>query len=757
MKRYNIFIGLIIFLMYPYMLKAQYASKYKLTNFVQVDETSLQFDLELHNTGTIAFGLDAAQCRIDYNKAIYGSDTSNIMQLRAVTPLSTSLVGWYGGDGVNPPTLLSQRMTVTGNSGFIIFVTNPLADADYQIIDLIQPNAFIKLATIKILFTTGSGPLNNQKNKPFEEVLHNLAFNVTMGNHTLIRVNAYDDTSPPDVYKVGLQPAYTSMPQPLTENLPSSTANRKLAKYCFTGNGDFATNTLWNNATSTTITGYHATPPSLANALISGNATLSTNQTLTDLTLKAGTVTLTLNAGTQLSVDGSLYNDNATAGALTLKADGGVHPTASLKNNTASVTATVEQYIASADWLAPADGWHLLSSPVENQNISGSFTPTGSGNDYDCFAWDEASYTWFNQKDVNNHLSTFVPGSGYLVAYQQAGTKTFSGNLNAANLTENLSFANAIANLQGFNLIGNPFPCAINWGTGSWIKSSIENSAKVWDANGKNYIDVTLQDTPNRYVIPAMQGFFVRATENIPSPSIVIPADAKVHSSQGFYKTTNDMLIMKVSKDNATVYDKAAISFNSLSTNLYDPTYDASEMQTFGDAPGLYSMLTTGEKLSINTIPLPTVNTMVSLGFIAGTNASYTFNASNLANISFTHPIILEDTKTGLIQDLFQNPIYHFTASTTDSANRFILHFNAASMSIPENGMNNILAYCNNGQLMVSSNSVIKSIEIYNEIGQQLVVYKVNGNNFSTKISGKVQLLRILTNQGVMVKKVVGL
>lgn len=466
-----------------------------------------------------------------------------------------------------------------------------------------------------------------------------------------------------------------------------------------------------------------------------------------NLTINSGAV-LTIDAGKALTVNGVLTN-NSTNSGLIIKSD--TIATGSLINNTFNVPATTERYIPAANWTANDEGWHLLSSPVVNQSISGNFTPTGTGNEYDFFAWDEATYTWLNQKIPANNITSFGSGMGYLVAYQQADTKYFTGNLNSNNVTLSLSYLNT-STLKGFNLLGNPYPCALDWQNGAWLKTNIESSAKVWDAIGKNYIDVSLIPTPNTNIIPANQGFFVRATAA--GAGITIPSDAKVHSGQGFYKSTNDILVMKVSKNNSPVYDIAAISFNSQSTNLYNPLFDASEMQTFGDAPSFYSLLSTGEKLSINAIPTPTTNTIVNMGFVAGTNATYTFKATNLANISFTHPIILEDTKTGVSQNLFQNPTYQFTATTSDNANRFKLHFNA-STGIQENENNATLVYCTDGQIIVSSKSMIKTIEIYNEVGQQMGVYKVNGNEFQIKANGKIQIIRIQTTDSITIRKLV--
>ena len=70
-KNYK-FIGMLIILYVPFTIMAQYASNYKLTNFQQQNESYFEFDLELHNTGSIAFGMEAAACRIDFNQYISG-------------------------------------------------------------------------------------------------------------------------------------------------------------------------------------------------------------------------------------------------------------------------------------------------------------------------------------------------------------------------------------------------------------------------------------------------------------------------------------------------------------------------------------------------------------------------------------------------------------------------------------------------------------------------------------------------------------
>ncbi len=53
--------------------------------------------------------------------------------------------------------------------------------------------------------------------------------------------------------------------------------------------------------------------------------------------------------------------------------------------------------------------------------------------------------------------------------YAAGGTKTFAGALNTANVSVDLTnTAAGDADLQGFNLIGNPFPSALTWNASAW-------------------------------------------------------------------------------------------------------------------------------------------------------------------------------------------------------------------------------------------------------------------------------------------------
>ncbi|MCP4178353.1 MAG: T9SS type A sorting domain-containing protein [bacterium] len=757
MKKNYKFIGLFAFIMLPFIMMGQYAANYKLTNFEQVDETHFTFDLELHNTGSVTFGLDGAQCKIDYNQAIYGSESGNIVQNDAVTFISTDLTGHYGDPG--------DKVAVSGNPGFIMFYTSALSNSDYRIIDSIAPGAFIKLATIKVLFiimrTNPPPPAN--KNLPFEEVLHNLAFNVDMGTHKVNRVDSFQVFSGV-VYKRGNILDYTGISTLTVEDLPSSTANRELAKYCFTGTGNFATTSNWNNATSSDIAGYHIAPPTSSdNVLIGGSCTLASNQTLADLTIKS-TSTLTMNAGTQLSVDGTLYNENTTAGALTLKAGSGATPTASLKNSTPNIDATIECYLPA--WsttpilpLGYLPGYHLISSPVNNQAIAPNFTATPAA-DYDFFKWlivppftgELLDTCWLNQKVAAHNMTNFTNGVGHLVSYANAGTHDFVGDMNVTDFSPAINFATGVNG--PFNLIGNPYACALDGDMTTWAKANVNNVVYVMDGATGTFKtwDGSTGSLTNGH-IPAMQGFWVSSITS--GALLTIPASAKTHSSNNLSKTTTleNHLILNVESPNTTK-DATFIYFKDGCSNGVDRN-DGLLMRSWNSLnTQIYSSINGGAYV-INTLDTYEAPITVNVGFEPKVDGSFTITAEDIQSFNSASSIILHDLIANTTQDLRTNPTYTFTATTTDMVNRFKVEFAlAVGINNVDAATKNIFSFGNKIYINKITDK-IKSISVYNMLGQRVEnIQQPSSNEFTLNQESGYYTVRVVTDATVYSQKV---
>ncbi|MDD2962750.1 MAG: fibronectin type III domain-containing protein, partial [Bacteroidales bacterium] len=358
-------------------------------------------------------------------------------------------------------------------------------------------------------------------------------------------------------------------------------------------------------------------------------------------------------------------------------------------------TVTVQRYINGA-----ADAWHLLSSPVTGQAISGEWTPSGSYPDasgYDLYAYDEATNTYVNRKNtiaspvgvgprfddpsVNNGLN-FLAGKGYMCAYETVGTaKIFSGTLNEGIFYTDLSKEGSSV-YAGANLVGNPYPSSIDWKASpsvdlSGVRTETGGGKQfyTWNEGANNYGVYNNNNAGNngtngasRFIAP-MQAFWVMAAED--GGDLGFDNDSRVHSSQAWLKTaeaTNPTLVIRATAPGQNGYDEAMVEFNHESS-VGGATKRFSFVAT---APSLYLEKNT-EKFSISFLTDVATNPEIPVSFKAGIDGSYTLAATQ--GLENFERVTLHDLATGTTQELLQNPVYPFSASTTDAPNRFKLTF----------------------------------------------------------------------------------
>ena len=423
------------------------------------------------------------------------------------------------------------------------------------------------------------------------------------------------------------------------------------------------------------------------------NSADNTPALATNLRIESG-ATLNIPINKQLTVSGTLTNAG-TAASLVVASGG------SLIESTANVAATVNRDITA--WGAiPNHGWHLLSSPVAAQVIAPAFTDPTPAN-YDFYKWDEVTNFWLNQKVPGNNITSFVPGTGYLVAYATSiAPKVFAGPLNAANLAlSGLTLSTGVN--KGWNLLGNPFPSALTWGTG-WTMSNINATAKIWGESGASYVDILTGG-----IIPAMNGFMVQ-TSTAPG-SLTIPIAARVHSTQAWYKSSEGMLKLIAHDLDNSMEQESNIRVNENATEGFDAEYDSHFLP--GYAPLFYSVAGS-EQLSTNTLPAIEDSRVIPMGFVknAGNNFSIELKENSLNGVS---TVFLTDNKNGTVTNLSTIPIYTFTSVAGDNTNRFKISFVDSPTSITnpnvavdfkiraENGVITILQTRNqSGNVMIS-------------------------------------------------------
>jgi hypothetical protein len=396
--------------------------------------------------------------------------------------------------------------------------------------------------------------------------------------------------------------------------------------------------------------------------------------------------------------------------------------------------------------------FHFLSSPISGA-IIGQVFPESQYNNIWLRSYNEPTGTW-----VNHYVSESMEvGKGYSFYMDIASsTATFTGDLNNENVNPSLTNSGSSGNVNydGWNLLGNPYPCAIAWGQGTWNLSNVDSSVYVWNGASGNYVSYaggtgSLTDG----IIPSAQGFFVKATGS--SPSLTIPIDARVHSSQSFYKNGIANLLRLDIVNNVNAYtDATFIRFDENATSGYDDGMDAYKLDGDETAPMIYTV-SGDSRLSINTLKNASQNPELILYFKAGVNGEYKLTASNVGSFNQTE-IYLEDLFTNARQKLGENSEYTFIAKPEDPLNRFKLVFGSVGINHTEEEVPGVYAY--EGMIYIHFTEMTKAkVTINNLAGQIISRQDIRGEGLlnmpAPKASG-IYLINILTNKGSYTSKV---
>lgn len=375
--------------------------------------------------------------------------------------------------------------------------------------------------------------------------------------------------------------------------------------------------------------------------------------------------------------------------------------------------ARVERYLTQGKW-------HLISSPVASA-VSGMFL-----NDYLQY-FTESTNSWTDIPPVSTPLNV-MEGFALWTVDGAPTTEVFIGTTNTGNKNRNFTRVD-----QGWNLLGNPYPSALDWNEVT-IPAELNGAFWLFDpttgVNGeyKYYIEGGGGANTTSQYIPSGQGFFVRAWSG--SGNLNLTNASRVHSSQSFYKSGNSLptLVIKATGNNITT--QTAIRFIPESTTAFDRLYDVNKLTAYSpDVPVVYTRIQ-GEMTAINSLPSILGNETVPVYFTAGMEGSYYFTAEGLTDIDPAVPVYLEDVSMHTFQNLRVNPEYHF-AYVAGQEKEFRIHFKEATgIAIPPGLdvecylISNVL-YVNfpTGNTEVTSEGA--TVSIYSVTGQLLLQHTV--------------------------------
>jgi hypothetical protein len=328
----------------------------------------------------------------------------------------------------------------------------------------------------------------------------------------------------------------------------------------------------------------------------------------------------------------------------------------------------------------PNYNWHYVTTPVNN--YPKAVLTTEIGNSYNLLNYIETRVTgsdrntgwnWHDQYNSTPGFDYLYSNLGYNVYVSTDHTALFTGTiLNEQDLnfsSSALTYSGGTSDpygIYGWNLIGNPFTCSAD-ASGFTFGDNIDPTIYFTRNNIYCSYNVVTHQSLNGATnfIPAMQGFFVHAT-NGSARTLTIPASSRTNLSYKLYykgkgaKESFDYPLVKFNVSNGISSDEALIYFFKDAVTGFDRNFDTYKM--FAENPALPQIYTVSNniKLGMNGLPFPEKITEVPLKLKIGEAKDYTINILDLNNLDdYNVTLVHGDKKT----DLKTNPVYSFYAT----------------------------------------------------------------------------------------------
>jgi len=450
------------------------------------------------------------------------------------------------------------------------------------------------------------------------------------------------------------------------------------------------------------------------------------NSTVTatdNLTIPASSKMI-VKAGSIFNMDEfTLTNDNA---ANLIIEDGGqlYLPSSASKSE---VKATVEKDIAAAPAWGEGGGslgWYTFGSPIATdtwEDFEGIFTEE-SGEDYDLYAYDEASYTWLNHKKSELDLTN---GAGYLYASKMGTTIKFIGDIfNDEFCALPTNCESELEDLKGFNLVGNPYTHNI----------TMDNIVTYGEEEG------TL---PGGYVLTNAGGW--KST-----------LDTEIKPCEGF--------MIQIPEDVATVIayntvpdSKSRDSRSSININVRNSQYEDNAFAVFNEGFGLNKINHRNADIPMVYIPQNGNNyaiacmnentTAFPVSFKAASTGKYTISLKANTEIN---QLILVDNMTGEETNMLLEDGYTFIGSPNDNADRFTVKLGLNHNAGYDDTDN--FVYQNGNELIINGEGTLQIVDI---LGRVVVSKEIHGQTVNVENLAKGAYIVRMTGENVKTQKIV--
>lgn len=236
---------------------------------------------------------------------------------------------------------------------------------------------------------------------------------------------------------------------------------------------------------------------------------------------------------------------------------------------------------------------------------------------------------------------------------------------------------------DGWNLLGNPYPSAIDWDSPTgWTKENIASAVYAYDpVNGQysTYINgISVGELDGK--IASFQAFWVKAEG--PNASISINETAKISENGVFMKSNNmqmhDLIRVRLSTASENVFDETVFGFHLNASNEFDSDLDAYKLfATNANLPNIATRLGEERPMGISMLPLPDDDLIIDLYVRPGHYTSFTLTNTLVDSFDDEVCIVLEDAELQTMVAFNQGDAYAFTPGEMDLTQRFKLRVSA--------------------------------------------------------------------------------
>jgi hypothetical protein len=389
---------------------------------------------------------------------------------------------------------------------------------------------------------------------------------------------------------------------------------------------------------------------------------------------------------------------------------------------------------------ALANGWFNLCAPVQGQTINewnDDLITTGfPGADYPSYSMN--SIMWYDETLSPSAGTEYVGATGLsnptsnlkgFYAYTNSGVINLdvTGNIYKGPVTLPVSYTySGSASTDGWNLVANPYPSAIDWDAAGWTKTNINNAVYVWDAQTGQYASYVngIGTNGGTNLIPSTQSFFVVANANSPVLSLSEPVKS---SDQGAFKSNsayNDFISLEI--DNGKQKDQVVLAFDYSASAKFDGHADAYKLTNPLQAGHFLALLDESKnEYSIQTLGDIEDGMIIPLRMHGAMPGDFTLRWTAMPDWTEGFTLLLENVRTGQSIPMDHvNAINLYLEDETTSNQDWQIRITKTGHSELNEGVYATGRIDENGLTLLMGNTEEKTLEIYvwNLVGQALTL-----------------------------------